>query len=726
MYASNSARLEEAFNDIAESVGLCSQPGAAAEIIPLVRKWLCNEANGRWLMIVDNVDDEIMIASQKGGQSISLSSFLPQSDHGAILVTSRNADVARSFVGRQQDIITVGEMTEDEAVQLLQNKLGEAPQDHATQLVEAVDRIPLAIVQAAAYINRLGPRMSVTKYLGELQGVGKKVQLLQKTAPDIRRDGMALSSVLATWQISFEYILQKRPSAAYLLSFMSFFNQQGIPEFMMRHYADESGDAEEDLLNRQLESEDGDFDFDEDVAVLLAFSLVSTTKREDEFEMHGLVQLATRIWLGSTNIGQKCHQTFIQAMAQEFPPGGDYANWPRCQALFPHVLPIAEQEDPAIVKTNKWAFLLYNASSYAWRQGLYVQAEGMASKSLRAQREASDADESTLFYAMSLFGSILADLGKYEEAESLQRKALVGGRTVLGLEHPAVLVIMNNLAQSLRGQGKYNKAESIYRKTMAAYEKVPDLGHRDALATADNLAIVLGCQGKYEEAELIHRKTLATSEKVLGLEHPDTLTTADTLALLLRWQGKYAEAESMLRKTLVASEKVLGREHPGTLTTLNNLAQALLHQGKYGEAELMHRKTLATSEKVLGLEYPGTLTTLNNLAEALLRQAKYEEAESMFRKLLVTREKVLGLENPHTLTTADNLAGVLGRQGKYEEAESMHRKTLATSEKVLGLEHPDTLTTAGNLAGVLKLQGKYEEAESIFRHMLATREKALD
>ncbi|KAF2176648.1 hypothetical protein K469DRAFT_698326 [Zopfia rhizophila CBS 207.26] len=359
VYASNSARLEEAFSDIAERVGLCSQPGAAVDIVVVVRKWLCNEANGRWLMIVDNVDDEITVESQKDGQSISLASLLPQSDHGAIVVTSRNADVARSLVGRQQDIIMIDTMTEGEAVELLQNKLGDETRDGAIQLVKALDCIPLAIVQAAAYMNRLGPRMSVPKYLGELKGVEEQVQLLQKAAaPDIRRDGKALNSVLATWQISFEYIRQKRPSAAYLLSFMSFFNQQGIPEFMIRHYTDKDGEGQDDSSDRRLKEED--VGFEEDVAVLRAFSLVATTQREDEFEMHGLVQLATRIWLRSTKAERGWHRAFIQAMAQEFPEG-EYANWPKCQTLFPHVLPMVEQESLNIGKTDKWALLLNNA-----------------------------------------------------------------------------------------------------------------------------------------------------------------------------------------------------------------------------------------------------------------------------------------------------------------------------------------------------------------------------
>ncbi|KAH7356026.1 hypothetical protein BKA66DRAFT_515754 [Pyrenochaeta sp. MPI-SDFR-AT-0127] len=622
VYASNSSRLEEAYSDIAERVGLSSQPGAAADVIPLVRKWLCNEANGRWLMIVDNVDDEITVSSQRGGQSISLASLLPQSDHGAIVLTSRNADVARSLVGRQQDIIMVGAMSEGEAVNLLQNKLGDGPWHDATKLVKALDCIPLAIAQAAAYISRLGSRMSVAKYLSELKEVKKTVQLLQKAASDTRRDGEALNSVLTTWQISFEHILQKQPSAAHLLSFMSFFNQQGIPEFMVRHYTDKDSEEKDNLSDSRLEEED--IDFEEDVALLHAFSLIGTTERENEFEMHRLVQLATRIWLRSTNTDRKWHRVFIQVMAQEF-PDGEYANWPRCRALFPHVLPMVEQEGLTIGKTDEWALLLNNAGWYAWRQGLFAQAEGMASKALKIRKEALDADNYSTLLSSSLLGSILTDLGKYKEAESMYRQTLAASEKVFGLEHPDTMTVINNLALVLDRQGKYKEAESMHRQTLAASEKVLGLEHPDTMTVINNLALVLDRQGKDKEAESMHRQTLAASEKVLGLEHPDTLISMNNLGVVLVSQGKYEEAEMIYRQTLVASKKALCLEHPLTLTTMNNLAVVLNHQSKYEEAGLMYKQALAIQEKVLGVEHPSTLLISNNLATALDNQSKYEE-----------------------------------------------------------------------------------------------------
>ena len=519
VHASNSARLEAAFSEIAENVGLSSQLDAAVDALQLVRRWLCNKANGRWLMIVDNVDTDVVIEMQKEKEKVSLASLLPQTDYGAILITSRNADVARSLVGREKDIIAVGTMSEDEAVQLLGNNLGDRSMDGAIRLVNTLGCIPLAIVQAAAYINRLGPRMSVTKYLGELKTIEKQAQLLYKTAIDLRRDEQASNSVFITWQISFDHIRQKRPWAAYLLSFMSFFNRQGIPEFMIRHYTDKDREGQDDSLGTRLEEED--VDFEEDVAVLRAFSLVGTTQREDEFEMHGLVQLATRIWLRSTDTERKWHRAFIQAMAQEF-PNGEYANWPKCQTLFSHVLPVVEQESLNNGKTNEWALLLNNAGWYAWRQGLFAQAEGMVSKALEIRKEVLDADDSRTLLSSGLLGSILAASGKYGEAESMHRQTLATSEKVLGKEHPSTLTTMNNLA------------------------------------------LVLSSQGKYEEAESMHRQTLATREKVLGKEHPDTLTSVYCLAHILANQHRYNESAALYKRACAGYSAVLGNDHPTT------------------------------------------------------------------------------------------------------------------------------------------------------------------
>jgi hypothetical protein len=96
--------------------------------------------------------------------------------------------------------------------------------------------------------------------------------------------------VVTTWQMSFEQIQQERRSAAELLSLMSFFNPQGIPESTLRRYS--KGKAE---LNAKEDKEEANSAFNEDLDTLQAYSLVLVTAENNVCEMHALVQFCTQV-----------------------------------------------------------------------------------------------------------------------------------------------------------------------------------------------------------------------------------------------------------------------------------------------------------------------------------------------------------------------------------------------------------------------------------------------
>ncbi|KAF1816156.1 hypothetical protein P152DRAFT_445843 [Eremomyces bilateralis CBS 781.70] len=127
-------------------------------------------------MILDNVDDVETFSSRKDEQDkppesppVSLAAYLPQSRNGSILITSRNKDAAAGLAGGYKNIKEVQAMDESQGRQLLRNKLlQDALTDDAIDLLRALDCIPLAITQAAAYINRRA-RMTIPKYLDEFR-----------------------------------------------------------------------------------------------------------------------------------------------------------------------------------------------------------------------------------------------------------------------------------------------------------------------------------------------------------------------------------------------------------------------------------------------------------------------------------------------------------------------------------------------------------------------------
>lgn len=334
---------------MADRLKLPGRKDPKINILTLVKDWLCNESNGRWMMVVDNADDvEVFYPKRKSGRNddadvpASLAAFLPQSHNGSILVTSRSRDAAVRLVGSSKRTIEVQAMDKDQAVQLLRNKLEDASdEDGMADLVDALDRIPLAISQAAAYINR-GARMTISRYLEDFRkNDRKKGSLLNRDTGDLRRDESASNSVVITWQLSFEQIRRERQSAADLLSLMSFFNPQAIPETVLRVYTARSTAGANRRANGGIldGEESNDSAFDDDLAILLAFSLVKATADSEVCEMHQLVQFCTWEWLSSSDEAERWRREFMGLMAKSSLAGASrtgqsakycFPMWRRC------------------------------------------------------------------------------------------------------------------------------------------------------------------------------------------------------------------------------------------------------------------------------------------------------------------------------------------------------------------------------------------------------------
>lgn len=670
IHASNSTRFEQGYRDIAEYAGLPGREDPRVNILQLVYRWLSDWANGQWLMVLDNVDDDdVFFAVDKnvGGsmwqrkcvdQQQPLEAFLPQSSHGSIIITSRNSTAARNLVGSYGTIIKVGPMTETEAMGLLETKVpfGESSREDAKGLTQALECIPLAITHAAAYV--VHRELTVADYLQRFhEKEANKARILNNNdAKDLRRDYSIRDPVVTTWQITFNQIRKTTPAATDLLALISMFDSQGIPECLLQNGAD------------RLRFEDA-------IMPLMSFSLVRKQANKGFFEMHRLVQLSTREWLKSNNELLSWIHEALTAMVKVF-PSGQYETWSLCQALLPHAKEVLAHES-----TSEEDIL--NRAAICKKVGWY-----------------------------------LLERGEYAAGEVALRGALEARQKVLGQEDQDTLTSVSNLALILRKQGKYNEAESLDRQALKGREKVLGLEHPDTLLSVNSLAWVLQGLGKYDEAEPLNRRALKGREKVLGPEHPYTLCSVNSLAWVLQSQRKYYEAESMNRRALEEREKVLGPEHPDTFVSVNSLAWVLQSQGNYDAAEPLHRRALKGRENVLGLEHPDTLMSVSNLAWVLLRQEKFDEAEPLNRRALDGREKVLGLEHPLTLTSVSNLASILQGQGKYDEAESMNRRALEGREKMLGPEHPDTLVSVSKLISVLESQRKFDEVESLNRRAL--------
>jgi tetratricopeptide (TPR) repeat protein len=528
VHASTKARFEEAYRGIADRLELPGRNDPKVDVLRLVSNWLCDETNGRWMMILDNADDvEVFYPTlaRKKDKSLTtasapLAAYLPQSRNGSILITSRSKDAAARLAGCHNNIKEVRAMDENQALDLFRNKLQDASNEEgAADLLRALDYIPLAITQAAAFISRRG-RITASGYLDEFRRNDKKREsLLNWDSGDLRRDQSASNSVVLTWQISFECIREQRRSAADLLSLMSFFNPQGIPEWILRTHSRsvaKTGDKDE-----------ADSAFDEDLDTLQAYSLITATVDSGVCEMHALVQFCMRVWLSTFSNSKQWDREFLGLMAREFPLA-DFKNWAKCQQLLPHVESLYKSELSDYESVNKWALVLNKAACY-----------------------------------------MQAALGRYGEAEKLNRRALEGCEKELGEQHPYTLTSVSNLALVLRNQGKYDEAEKLNRRALEGSEKELGEQHPYTLTSVSNLALVLQDQGKYDEAEKLNRRALEGHEKELGEQHPNTLTSVYNFASLLHKRKRYKEASGLYQRAYDGYKQKLGAQHPNAIVCLN-------------------------------------------------------------------------------------------------------------------------------------------------------------
>lgn len=766
VHASNADRFRQGYSEIAKTLQLPGWKDPKADSLSLVHDWLHNDRNGKWLLVLDNVDDATFLVD-RSNQSVAgsandptktnprcLMEFVPISQNGSVLISSRTKEAALKLV-EADDVIEVNPMEEESAVTLIGKKLqSKAERKDMAQLAETLEYMPLAMVQAASYIAERWPRCSIPQYITDFEkNDNSRTSLLNYEAGQLRRDRDAKNSIIITWQISFDHIHNIRRSAADLLSLMSFFDRQDIPEMALytpstaihigarqdseatskdegsivegaeggeidresdviegaddgiEEYSKETGPDDEKRFNDEVERQDYEVEerglsndedeiytrsqFEEDILLLRQFSFVSLSTSGDTFEMHTLVQLATRRWLEAHGQIEDWQCKYI-SMLYSVMPTGKYENWEICRILFPHVKTTLTQQPRDSAAQEKWSGILMRAAYYADEMGNISDMEIMARMSMEVRQKLFGSEHEDTLKSMNMVGLAYHSSGRCIEAKELLVKVLETCKRLFGAEHPSTLGSMNNVAFVLDHLCKYTEAEQMYRKVAEVEERVWGKEDPSALMTINNLANVLSRQGRHCEAEQMYRRILEIKERVLSKEHPSTLKTIGSLAVVLRTQEKYVEAEQLLRDVLEVEKRTFGAEHPTTLSSISNLARTLLGQGRCSKAKQMLREVWEIQKRVLGEENPATLATKHGVASALAHQGRYLEAEQIYREVLETYIRTLGEEHPDTMTSMHNLAHALKRQDKYAEALQLAEQCLGSQSRVLDIDHPDT------------------------------------
>ncbi|PGH36217.1 hypothetical protein GX50_00901 [[Emmonsia] crescens] len=737
VHGGNAARFEAGYKRIAERVKLIGWEKPDTNILELVSDWLSDEANGRWIMIIDNADDAGVFlhlpnknrdAEEHHHKHTTryVSDFLPQTSNGSILITSRNRDAAYSLLGNYSDIISVTPMGQGDALSLLQ-KLAKYGIDDviALELLEELDYIPLAIAQAAAYIGQRSPRVTVSTYLDEFRRSDtSRARLLEIDSGDDRRDSRASNSIISTWQISFEHIRQTNPRAARLLSLMSLFDRQGIPVSLLKNYYQRQFDHDKNPKSKhplkrrrsdsnplsqrnqrnqrsvsyprpdsecRRESDKIETEFEDDIHVLRSYSLVADMT-ETTFEMHRLVQFSTKKWLEVNNRLEELKEAYIKIIDDAFPrPPYDIQKRKLCQKLFPHTVPILTYRPINDNCLEQWASVLSKTATYGVAKGHCSMGAKMAKQAVEVYKEKLGLQNLATLRPMFDLAGAYHFQGKWKEGLELMTKVLELYTELLGKDHPTRMNTLNKVARFYMDQNQLDKAEELL---MEALGGAPTEFRREDPVSLDSISILASiyCQkDQLEKAENTHLQVLETIRRVLGKGNLLTASSMQQLGFVYMKQKRWNDAEKLYMESLEINRRVFGPDDRVLLENMECLGYVLSKQEQWTEAEELHRRVLEIRERELGSEHSLTLNAMDYLQVAYMGQKKYKMAGELLRKIFEIQKKTLGPGDETTLLTMFNLSSILWRQKCRDETLELLVPCVTMSIDTLGGSHPHTL-----------------------------------
>jgi tetratricopeptide (TPR) repeat protein len=569
VHASNEERFRQSYASIAEGCNIPGQDDPKVDMLVLVRDWLTKTFKRQWLMVIDNADDTqlfFQLQQQSADPTLKeLGRYIPECAHGSILVTTRNKQ-AGLRLARGKPPIEVGNMTSHETRELVRTMLenNDIPDEDISGLATRLESLPLALVQAVAFIHENG--ITIDDYIVLLdKNDVVLVECLSESFETVGRDSETPHAVTATWIISFEQIEKQDRFAGDVLSLISLLDRQAIPREFIANYwrrervAEANESSEEVRITKAL-------------GTLKAFCFVSEAK-DHSLDMHRLVQLVARKWLAMKGKMAEFAQHALKTVSDTY-PYGEFETREVCLKYLPHAYAVLKSESTS-------------------------------------SREGKEARACLLHH---ITGYFLYE-GRWKEAEQYQIGAVKLRTEVLGEEHPDTLMSMGNLASTYRNQGRWKEAEELEVDVMEIRKRVLGEEHPHTLTSMGNLASTYWNQGRWKEAEELEVDVMEIRKRVLGEEHPHTLTSMGNLALTYSNQGRWKEAEELQVDVTEMSKRVLGEEHPSTMTSMANLAVTWKGSDRTKDALALMRYCIVLGQRVHGTVHPYTTSLVASLAE---------------------------------------------------------------------------------------------------------------
>jgi tetratricopeptide (TPR) repeat protein len=554
--------------------------GPAGEVAASVAAAL--GARRDWLVVFDN--------AQGPGD---LTGLLPGGG-GHVLITSRNR--AWSGVASQLDLEV---FSRAESVAFLCRRSGRPEPEAAGDLAAELGDLPLALAQAAAYIDARA--VTIGGYLALYRDPG----LARRLRDEGLDAGEYPASVARTWLLTIAQLSADRPAAVELLRLCAFLDPDDIDLDVLAAGAAGAAGGLGAALGDRLERTE--------TAGALARASLLTATAEGRFRVHRLVQAVTRDQLDEDLLAAWSGRV-LDLVTAIFPgKPQDHRSWPVCASMASHVEAIAAQ-------TGGYPDLAGESARLLGRLGVYLSASAQSRTAL----------------------------------EVLQR-ALAMAEAANGPGHPEAAAILNNLGIVQWELGDLPAARASVERALAIDEATYGPGHPELATALNNLGAILGELGEVAAARASVERALAIDEAAYGPGDPEVASTLNNLGDVQRRLGDLPAARATLEHALAIEEAAYGPGHPEVADILSNLGKVQLQLGDLPAARASAERALAIKQAAYGPDHPEIASILNHLGVVQLELGEVAAARSTLERALAIKQAAYG---PHHPEVADILANL--------------------------------------------------------------------
>ncbi|SCV39880.1 related to ankyrin 3 [Fusarium fujikuroi] len=545
------------------------------------RRFLNSEKAGKWFLIIDNADNiETLYGTTKAPSGID--KFIPESENGCILYTTRSREVAISVA--QNNVVKLSEMDDKDAKALLQGSLIEKDQMQDIALVDELLHklayLPLAITQASAYMKV--NEVSVKEYLHLLQKTNQdKVELLSCGFRDSTHYDASQGAVATTWIVSFQQIRSLHEDAATILSCTACLEPKAIPRALLLPL-----DSEQKMTRA--------------LGTLCGYSFLSKREDGETFDMHSLVHLATQMWSEEEGIKAETLQMAFAHIAEVFP----YDDWEKrdlWQQYMPHALRLITNTD--VAKARDRSLLGEKVAACLMREGQTRQAVHILESVDEIQRKVLAEDDTSRLILEHQLGSAYVLNGQMKEAIELLEH-VVAITADLAENNPRRLASQHQLASAYAFNGQIKEAVNLLEHVVAVGIDILAENHPQRLSSQHQLAWAYRSNGQIKEAIGLLEHVVAVQAAILAENHPDQLPSQHELALTYHSNGQIKEAIELLEHVVAIRAAILAEDHPHRLASEHSLGVVYRENGQIKEAIELLEHVVAVQAIVLPEDHP--------------------------------------------------------------------------------------------------------------------------